>query len=160
VFAGRSLDRRACEELLNAMARAKLVDLEECSFEKDGKTIEFRKVWLLPEAREPDAVGRITMPVEIESAAAVRKKKPARVKKAAAAANGGGGSAIEAALKAWRLQEARSRGVPAFRILTDRVLQSIAAAEPANEGDLLEVPGLGPKLVERYGAEILRIVRR
>jgi DNA topoisomerase-3 len=158
---GQGLDRRACEELLNAMARARLVDIEDCSFEKDGRRIDFRKAWLLPEAREQDAVERIKLPAGIEARGAVRpaKAKGARkTKRAAAAANGGGGSALESALKAWRQQQAKARNVPAFRILTDRTLLAIASAEPANEEDLLEVPGLGPKAVEKYGADILRIV--
>lgn len=164
--AAQTMDRRSCEELLNAMARAKLIDIEDCSFEKDGKKIDFRKAWLLPEALEPDAASRILLPVEIETAAAVRpaagrkKSKAPRAKKAAAAANGAGSSVLESALKAWRSQEAKARNVPAFRILTDRALQAIASAEPANEEDLLEVPGLGPKLIEKYGSDILRIVNR
>jgi DNA topoisomerase-3 len=157
LFADRGMDRRACEELLNAMARAKLIELEEASFEKDGKRIEFRKAWLLPGAREPLAPQAITFPAEIEVGTTthqrrVRKKTPRTKRKVSSE------SSLEKTLRAWRLQEAQRRGVPAFRILTDRMLSGIASAEPANEEDLLEVPGIGPKLVEKYGGEILRLV--
>ncbi|MBI3555966.1 MAG: HRDC domain-containing protein [Deltaproteobacteria bacterium] len=62
------------------------------------------------------------------------------------------------ALKAWRLAQARSKRVPAFRILTDRVLMGIAEALPTDNDSLMAVHGLGPKLVEKYGREIISIV--
>ncbi|QSQ11456.1 DNA topoisomerase 3 [Myxococcus landrumensis] len=64
------------------------------------------------------------------------------------------------ALKAWRLAEARKRKVPAFRILTDRVLGAIAAARPENGAALMAVHGVGPALTERYGSQILSLIAR
>ena len=66
---------------------------------------------------------------------------------------------LVAALKAWRLAEAKKRRVPAFRILTDRTLFALAAEQPTNEVGLLGVPGVGPTLVKKYGEDVLRIVR-
>ncbi len=40
------------------------------------------------------------------------------------------GSAIAAKLKAWRRALATKQGVPAFRIMSDRVLLAIAEKEP------------------------------
>ncbi len=62
------------------------------------------------------------------------------------------------ALKEWRRQEANRRHIPAFRILTDRALTALAAARPRDETDLLNVPGIGPSIVQKYGREILGIV--
>jgi DNA topoisomerase III len=62
------------------------------------------------------------------------------------------------ALKAWRLAEARRRRIPAFRILTDRVLGAIAAMRPRNNEALMAIQGVGPKLVERYGTQLLALV--
>jgi DNA topoisomerase III len=64
------------------------------------------------------------------------------------------------ALKAWRLTEARSRRVPAFRILTDRVLGAIASARPRDGAALQRIHGVGPALTERYGKKILELVGR
>ncbi|SEM34840.1 DNA topoisomerase-3 [Stigmatella aurantiaca] len=69
-------------------------------------------------------------------------------------------AALVEALKAWRLAEARKRGVPAFRILTDRVLGVIASLRPDDREALMAIPGVGPKLVERYGAQLLALVSR
>jgi DNA topoisomerase-3 len=63
-------------------------------------------------------------------------------------------------LRAWRLAEAKRRGVPAFRILTDRALQTIAAERPQSAAELLAVPGVGIKIVEKYGARIFDILAR
>ncbi|NMO22769.1 DNA topoisomerase 3 [Pyxidicoccus fallax] len=68
--------------------------------------------------------------------------------------------ALVEALKAWRLAEARKRKVPAFRILTDRVLGAIAMARPENGAELMAIHGVGPALTERYGTEILSLVSR
>ncbi len=68
--------------------------------------------------------------------------------------------ALVEALKAWRLAEARKRRVPAFRILTDKVLGAIAVARPENGRELMAIHGVGPALTERYGTEILSLVSR
>jgi superfamily II DNA helicase RecQ len=64
------------------------------------------------------------------------------------------------ALKAWRRTEAQRRRVPAFRILTDRALNALAVARPGDEVDLLNVPGIGPTIVQKYGSEILGILEK
>ena len=62
------------------------------------------------------------------------------------------------ALKKWRLAQAKKEGVPAFRILTDKVLAEIADDLPATQDELLQVSGLGPRTATRYGAQILKLV--
>jgi DNA topoisomerase III len=60
----------------------------------------------------------------------------------------------------WRLSEARRRRVPAFRILTDKVLGAIASSRPRDSTALQRIHGVGPKLAERYGEAILALVGR
>jgi superfamily II DNA helicase RecQ len=62
------------------------------------------------------------------------------------------------ALKEWRLEEARKRRVPAFQILSNRVLEAVAAARPRSADALLAVTGIGPSLLQKYGEAILRVV--
>ncbi|QAT82094.1 DNA topoisomerase III [Corallococcus coralloides] len=68
--------------------------------------------------------------------------------------------ALVATLKEWRLTEARKRKVPAFRILTDRVLDAIASARPSSGAELMSIHGVGPTLAERYGPQLLSLVSR
>jgi DNA topoisomerase-3 len=63
-----------------------------------------------------------------------------------------------AALRAWRTAEAKRRRVPAFHILTDRVLMAVAAERPGDEESLLAIRGIGPKIVGKYGETLLRLV--
>jgi ATP-dependent DNA helicase RecQ len=63
------------------------------------------------------------------------------------------------ALRLWRRGVAQSQGVPAYVVADDRTLGGIAAARPDSVAALLEVPGMGRSRVERYGDDILRIVR-
>ena len=72
----------------------------------------------------------------------------------------GSAALVEAALRAWRLAEAKKRRVPAFRILTDRTLVGIARARPADEAELLAVPGIGPALLAKHGRVLLAVVAR
>ena len=97
----------------------------------------------------------------------IEKKAPAKKAKQApdvvtakTAPSAGKESAIEGMLRAWRLAEAKRKGVPAFRILTDRALQAIAEKQPLSTRELLEVPGVGLTIVEKYGAQIFQIVER
>lgn len=157
-------DRRTFEYFLSAMARASLVKMKEDSFEKDGRTIEFRRVAItvdgltLTMSREHLAE-KIRM--ESKSSDSGGLKKPPRKPPQNQASLEDLSSASQALLKAlkyWRLNEARRLGVPAFRILSDRVLREIAAALPENEEDLLLVKGFGPKLLENFGEKLLEIV--
>ena len=60
-------------------------------------------------------------------------------------------------LKAWRTDEARRRGVPAYVILHDRTLAAFAAARPRDRATLLGIPGIGPAKLEAYGEALLRL---
>ena len=47
----------------------------------------------------------------------------------------------------------------AFMVLNNRALASVAAARPQSPDDLLGVHGIGPRFMERYGEEVLKLVR-
>ncbi|WOH66698.1 DNA helicase RecQ [Bradyrhizobium sp. BWA-3-5] len=66
---------------------------------------------------------------------------------------------LQAALRAWRSEIARQRGMPAYVILHDATLDGIAAARPATLNELRNVPGIGDKKLEHYGEELLALVR-
>jgi DNA topoisomerase-3 len=162
LFGDGSLDRRGFEELLCAMARSGLIEVTDAAFEKDGRRIDFRKVRITTAGRTAGASTPILIPVEIEveprpkKRRSKKKAKPEPVEKPPAANY----ASIEKALRDWRLAEAKHRGVPAFRILTDRALQAVAATQPQTTRELLELPGVGLTIVQKYGAQIFRIVEQ
>jgi DNA helicase-2/ATP-dependent DNA helicase PcrA len=61
-------------------------------------------------------------------------------------------------LKAWRLERARSQGVPAYVVFNDRTLEAIVSARPSSPEALLEVPGIGPAKLEAYGDDLLDLL--
>ena len=67
--------------------------------------------------------------------------------------------ACTAALRAWRSEIARQRGVPAYVVLHDSTIDGIAAARPATLGELRGIAGIGDKKLEHYGDELLALVR-
>ena len=67
-------------------------------------------------------------------------------------------SGLEEALRTWRLAEAKRRGTPAFRIMSDQALRAIADKRPSTARELLAIPGIGISIVEKYGAQIYRIL--
>jgi DNA helicase-2/ATP-dependent DNA helicase PcrA len=67
---------------------------------------------------------------------------------------------VLADLVEWRRGLARASGVPAQVIFHDTTLAVVAEARPATRDDLLALPGFGPVLVERYGAELLALLAR
>ena len=159
LFPSGEFDRRSFEELLVALARAALVEVVETSFEKDGRRIDFRKVRLTPAGREPNAAAAVEIPKTIEALADRRTNSKKGKKRKTAPVPGSADATLEKALKAWRVSEAKRHGMPAFRVLTDKTLHAIAAARPLTEAALLEVSGIGLKLVEKYGKQILRVIR-
>jgi len=64
-----------------------------------------------------------------------------------------------AALKQWRLQRSRDDKVPAFVILHDLTLEYLCSTLPANLTALRRTPGIGEMKLERYGQEILALIR-
>jgi DNA helicase-2/ATP-dependent DNA helicase PcrA len=63
-----------------------------------------------------------------------------------------------ARLKDWRLSEAKQADVPAYVVFTDATLIAMAEALPHNPAELLAVSGVGQVKLERYGAQVLRIL--
>jgi RecQ family ATP-dependent DNA helicase len=168
VCADREMNRRSFEEVLGAMARAGLVDLSDAVFEKDGAQIPYRSVKLAAAARQVDESTPINFIMKDLQPA--RSKPPRKrgangsLKQAEASATVDGIKSgeilrVEEALRAWRRSEAKRRAVPAFCIFNDRVLQTIAANRPGTDRELLAIPGVGLRMIEKYGAEIYRIVQ-
>ena len=67
--------------------------------------------------------------------------------------------AVYAALKKWRLQRATADDLPAYVVFHNATLAEIAGRKPRDLSELGAVPGVGPTKLERYGSEVLAVVR-
>lgn len=61
-------------------------------------------------------------------------------------------------LKAWRDGLAQRSGKPAYYILTNKNLEDALNLSPKNPEELETLSGWGPKKIEKYGQEVLRII--
>jgi DNA topoisomerase III len=167
------MDRDSFEELMGAMARAGLVRMADAVFEKDGKQIPFRKATIGRDADFVEDQGPLGLSIRDTPAAALGKKKAATGRKKKAAKRGGpvkvraerksqaaGELPVVALLKEWRRTQAKKQSLPTFRIMSDRVLMAIAEDQPGTLAELLAIPGIGLKTVEKYGAQIYKILNQ
>ncbi len=163
-----SMNRDQFEELLGAMTRAELIETENAEFEKDGKIIPYRKVSLTDTGLEVRST--TPLPLLISDGVAAEfgaSEAPARNRKKAATPKAQKNSppepveltaeaeSLAARLRDWRASEAKRLRVPPFLVLHDRTLTHVAATRPRNTNQLLEIDGIGPGKVEKFGAAIL-----
>jgi ATP-dependent DNA helicase RecQ len=62
-------------------------------------------------------------------------------------------------LRAWRREVSAAQGVPAYIVFHDRTLAEIAGRRPGSLAELAEVPGVGAAKLERYGEQVLSVLR-
>lgn len=62
------------------------------------------------------------------------------------------------ALRTWRKGEADKHSLPVYTVLQQKALLGITNTLPTTGKELLLVPGIGKKVLERYGARLLEIV--
>jgi ATP-dependent DNA helicase RecQ len=63
-------------------------------------------------------------------------------------------------LREWRRSTAKEQGMPAYVVLHDTSLEEICRMRPSSIGELLTITGIGQRKAERYGQEILAMLRR
>lgn len=104
-----------------------------------------------------------------QAAPEVALAAPAPILRAGSARNGSGvatqGPAPAAdprlleRLRTWRRDVSRAQGVPAYVVFHDRTLAEIAARAPRDLAQLEAVSGVGPAKLERYGEQVLAVLR-
>jgi ATP-dependent DNA helicase RecQ len=87
------------------------------------------------------------------------KSRRGDITAASAAAGKAGDATLLGALRAWRSQVARTRGVPAYVVLHDSTIDGIAASRPTTLAQLHGIPGIGDKKLEHYGDELIALVK-
>lgn len=61
-------------------------------------------------------------------------------------------------LKAWRLAQSRTQGVPPYIVLNDATLQALAIEQPGSLAALAQVHGIGERRLETYGEALLTLI--
>ncbi len=172
------------EALLDAMTRAGLIAIEDAEYEKDGEVRRYRKVRLTEAGLQTRNMAQVELllndGIAEEFASPETRKRARKTSKRDAVPTGNAasrttpqasgaaenpppqtlsadGEALAARLKEWRTGEAKRLRVPAFCVMHDRTLTAVAIARPTNPRQLLEIDGIGPTKVEKFGPAILEI---
>jgi DNA helicase-2/ATP-dependent DNA helicase PcrA len=61
-------------------------------------------------------------------------------------------------LREWRRERAKADEVAAFMVFSNRTLEEVAEHRPRTPAALLEINGIGPEKLEKYGDELLEIM--
>ena len=119
-----------------------------------------RPVIIVPDAEEAKALFRGEREVWLREDPNQRKSKRARRGSASAVSMdlSERDRALFDALRTWRLETAKSKGVPPYVIFHDKTLAAIAQERPSGEDSLRAVSGVGEKKASRYAAEISKLV--
>jgi RecQ family ATP-dependent DNA helicase len=166
LYPREEIRRSDFDAVLGALAAAGLVRIEEASFEKDGKPINYRKAALTREGEEFVEGAPLDLSLRERTARDTpKRRKSEKVPKNLAEKSpekppvdlSPEGTALEQRLKDWRLAIAKKEGKPAFFVFGDSVLRSIAHARPRNLTALAAINGVGAAKLERFGADVCRL---
>ena len=89
--------------------------------------------------------------------AAPLPRDPSQWRSAEPGSDDGASDDVLATLKLWRTSQASRESLPPYRVFSDKTLMEIARARPQSSGDLLEISGVGPSKLEKYGEDVLKI---
>lgn len=150
------------ERLVRGLARAGQLRLDDAVFEKDGQSIPYQRLYVIGAADPKRALLAPKSRPAPERRGRAPQKKGRRTKRAfrtpaVELPSTGANAHLVETLRAWRLGEAKRRRVPAFRVLTNRALVAVAEARPTSEQALLKVKGLGPKVLQQSGAQLIAL---
>jgi len=179
------MSRKEFDELLGAMQRAHLIEIEEAEFETgEGEKKRYRKVKLTNRGLETRHESKLELLLSdgVADEYAGRPAKKPKDKSTRRQMNFGDGAPASRArarghaetataklnakeeelaekIRKWRSAEAKRLGVPSFLILHDRTVNALAQERPATPNELLAVDGIGQAKVDKFGNALLELCR-
>ena len=160
------LSRNTIKELMQALIDARLVELRSIEGGRPG-------IFVLALSDEGVAVMKGDIRPMIALGDIIHAKQPSerceeergREESRAEATTVGDDEAPDVAelfeqLRAWRARIAAIGKRPAYTVFHDKTLMEVARRKPQSDVELLSIKGIGPAKVERFGADLTRIVRR
>lgn len=156
----RVRDFGALSTMKNADAERLVEGLVEQGYLQRDENDEYRRLYLTGEGREALESGDVDiewrLPTKQKTSSTSTKSKST----AAPIDTSDADPELIGLLKDWRRGIAMETNVPPYVIFPDKTLLAIAAAQPRNEFDLLDIPGIGPARAAQYGEAIFDIIRK
>ncbi len=118
---------------------------------------DYASLSLVPEQARPILRGETKLMLR-QDAPASREPGRGEPRRAPAPFAGAVDAGLFEALRRWRAEEAKRQNVPPYVIFHDSVLRDIAAARPASLAELGQIKGVGASKLDRYGANVLRVL--
>ena len=182
---GRML-RKDFDAVLDAMARAHLIAIEDAEYEKDGEVKRYRKISATELGKTIGSASQVDLLISDgiaeEFAMLTARKSSRKAAKTPKTARTGKPTRppqpstplrdspqpapvrltaeaedLASRLKQWRDTEAKRLRLPPYFVLLEGTLRALAIARPSNTRELLAVNGIGPSKVEKFGSAILEI---
>ena len=122
------------------------------------KSGEYASLELVQEEARPILRGETQVMLREDGPPVRASRAASRI--AAAAPQGTPNAGLFEALRNWRAGVAKSQSLPPYVIFHDAVLRDIAAVQPKTPEELAEIKGMGGSKLERYGTDLLRILRQ
>ena len=135
---------RDLKQVADILVNRNMLTVEEGSFPTIGLTAEYRK------AGSSDFQLFLKRPVK-----SAQKKEKAKRGGAAAAALEGSDAALFEELRTLRKSIADAEGKPPYIVFSDATLRQLCATKPRTPEQFLEVPGVGPHKLEKYGSQFM-----
>jgi len=149
---GRDLPRQGWNRVFDALMFEGLIA-------EGGEAL--RPVVIVPDAEEAKSLfrGERTVSLREDLDAPRRRSRTKGAARAAVMADlSARDQAVFDALRQWRTDLAKSRGVPPYVIFHDRTLAEIAREKPSSPEALREISGVGEKKAQAYACDVARIV--
>ena len=135
---------RDLRQIVDILVNRGMLYVEEGVFPTIGLTAEFRK------AGDNDFQLFLKRPVK-----SAPKKEKAKRGTATVAALEGGDAALFEELRLLRKAIADAEGKPPYIVFSDATLRQLCATRPRTPEQFLEVPGVGPHKLEKYGDQFM-----
>jgi ATP-dependent DNA helicase RecQ len=116
----------------------------------------------IPKWEQCDACDRCGVELDWLTDRPVKEEKAPRSRRKSAKPQPAGGvihAAAREALREWRRSMAKEMGMPPYVVMHDSTLDAICVRLPSNIDQLIQIPGIGEKRAERFGAAILKVLK-
>ncbi len=164
IFLGEILKERIFQNLLNLDLEADNKEIKKALVKNLDYTLlqVFEKIKVLEASQHGFETtkyiqAKANAGIDIEQAKAKHSKEKADKKAPTDAAKN---NALYQMLKNWRDQKAEELDTEHYMVLPIKTMQSLADTMPGSLASLREVHGMGKAKIERYGAEILEIIKQ
>jgi len=145
---GKDLDRKAWSSVFRQLVALGVLEVAHDAY---------GALRLTPAAR-PILRGERQVALRRDQPSTAKRKSRRLVDTPPGAEAAAGSAVLFQALRAERSRLAREQGVPPYIIFHDSTLMALASRRPRNLADLADVPGMGQRKIERYGANLLALI--